>query len=86
MYRNMPSFEASNKDYYVQVLNKIYFSDNNPPQQVLLAMIAASASIGDNETYPLSPGDESVIIKSVLDLYNLMNTVKQDFTNDNIDQ
>ena len=45
-----------------------------------------STSIGDDDMYPLSPGDESAVIKSVLDLYNLMNTVKQDFINDNIDQ
>jgi hypothetical protein len=86
LYSGLPSFNASKKDYYVWVGDRIYFSDGNPPQTVLLGMVAMSSSLSDTALYPLSPGDESAIVKSVLDLYNLMNTVKQDFMNDNIDQ
>jgi len=86
MYSSLPSFAASQKTYYTTVGGRIYFSDNNPPTKVLMGLIASSETLGDLDLYPLSPGDEPVIIKSVIELYNLMNTVKQDFINDNIDQ
>ena len=86
LYIDLPSFSASKSNYYVCVNSKIFFGEYNPPSKVLLGLVAMSTSIGDDDMYPLSPGDESAVIKSVLDLYNLMNTVKQDFINDNIDQ
>jgi len=86
IYASLPSFSASKKTYHSVVGNRIYFSNNNSPAKVLVGLVAKSSSITDTSAYPLSPGDESTIIKSVLDLYNLMNTVKQDFINDNIDQ
>ena len=86
LYIDLPSFYATNSNYYVWVNSKIFFGQDGPPSKVLLGLVAMSASIGDDDMYPLSPGDESAVIKSVLDLYNLMNTVKQDFINDNIDQ
>ena len=86
LYANLPSFIATGKDYYVWVGDKIFFSDFNPPDRVLMGLVARSSSLEDDDMYPLSPGDEPAIIKSVTDLYNLMNTVKQDFMNDNIDQ
>lgn len=86
LYSSLPSLTASNKDYYTWVGDKIFFSDFNPPDRVLMALVARSASLNDEDLYPLSPGDESIIINSVIELYNLMNTVKQDFMNDNIDQ
>jgi hypothetical protein len=86
MYASLPSFAASNKDYYVLVGSKIFFSTENPPKRALVGLIALSAGLGDNDLYPLSPGDEGIIINSVVELYNLMNTVKQDFINDNIDE
>ncbi len=86
IYASLPSFSASKASYYTVIGNRIYFSDDNPPANVLAGLIISSSSISDTSAFPLSPGDEAIIIKSVLDLYNLMNTVKQDFINDNIDQ
>jgi len=86
MYSSLPSFTASLKTYYTMIGNRIYFSDNNPPSKVLMGLIAASSSLGDLDVYPLSPGDESVIIKSVVELYDLMSAAKKDFINDNIDE
>jgi hypothetical protein len=86
MYSSLPSFTASLKTYYTMIGNRIYFSDNNPPSKVLMGLIAASSSLGDLDIYPLSPGDESVIIKSVVELYDLMSAAKKDFINDNIDE
>lgn len=86
LYIDLPSFSASRSGYYVWVGSKIYFGETASPSMVSIGLVAMSSSIGDTDMYPLSPGDESAVIQSVVDLYNLMNTVKQDFINDNIDQ
>ena len=86
LFIDLPSFSAARREYYVWVGNRIYFGDTNPPSRALIGLVAMSSSIGDTDMYPLSPGDEYAVIQSVIDLYNLMNTVKQDFINDNIDQ
>lgn len=85
LYSSLPSYAASNKIYYTLVQDRIYFSHDNP-SKATVGLVAISSGLSDTAMYPLSPGDESRIIKSVIDLYNLMNTVKQDFINDNIDQ
>jgi|TARA_R110000737_G_scaffold348297_1_gene381816 hypothetical protein len=86
MYASMPSFKAANKDYYVSIGSRLFFGGENAPKKAIVGLIAMSASLGDDDLYPLSPGDEQGIVKSVVELYNLMNAVKQDFINDNIDQ
>mgnify|MGYP003132775374 CR=1 FL=1 len=84
-YSKLPSLAASRKAYYVQIGDRIYFDEDSAPSRVNIGLIALSSSLSDTATYPLSPGDESTIIKSVVDLYNVMSGIQQDNVSDNID-
>jgi len=86
IYAGLPSLSASNRSYYIQVGNRIYFDEESSPEQVTIGLVATSSSLLDDEVYPLSPGDESIIIRSIVDLYNIMAGVEQDNINDNIDK
>jgi hypothetical protein len=82
----LPSLAASKKSYYTQVGKKIFFDEDSAPTSVIVGMVAVSSSLSDTELYPVSPGDVSTIIKSIVDLYKIMVQVEQDNITDNIDQ
>jgi len=86
IYLDLPSLAASNKGYYIMRGDRIYFDDSNPPTNAWVSLVALSSGIGDDDLYPLSPGDESIIIKSVVELYTIMSTAAQDVINNNIDE
>ena len=85
-YAGLPSLAASRKSYYTQIGINLFFDEDSAPTSVIIGMVAVSSSLSDVDTYPVSPGDESAIIKSIVDLYKIMAQVEQDNITDNIDQ
>ena len=65
---------------------RIYYNNNmDCAKEVLLKVVATSEDIGENEPFPIAPEMESLIIRSVVELYAIMRNAVSDEQNDNIE-
>ena len=58
---------------------------NNCDKEVLLKVVATSGDIGEDEPFPIAPEMESIIIRSVVELYSVMRQAFSDESNDNVE-
>jgi hypothetical protein len=66
---------------------RIYYNQNmsDCSNTVLVKVVATSESIQENEPFPIAPEMQSLIIRSVVELYSVMRNAVADEQNDNVE-
>jgi hypothetical protein len=65
---------------------RVYYNNmEDCTKDVLIKVVATSEHIDEDEPFPIAPEMESIIIRSVVELYAIMRNATNDEQNDNID-
>lgn len=66
---------------------RVYYNDAmiSCKKNVLIKVVATSGDIGEDDPFPIAPEMESLIIRSVVELYSVMRNALSDEQNDNIE-